>query len=247
MSSESGRDVVFIGDVHLDEGDPQLKDFLSFLDGLPEIAGTVVLMGDLFEVWIGRPELEQSHHRAVADKLGDLRRRGVRVLYLEGNRDYRVGLRYVGTALDEATDQGIEERVGGHRLFAIHGDMVNPRDHQYRRWRRVSRSKLVWGLFNLMPSRLRLRLSDHLVHRFSRTNMEFRMEFPAAEVDAYAAEFFRQGYDTVVLGHFHVEKDLQLTSPDPPGRILVLPEWKGSRRHLVARRDGEIVFVDSRY
>jgi hypothetical protein len=32
---------------------------------------------------------------------------------------------------------------------------------------------------------------------------------------------------------------------DPAGRILVLPEWKATRRHLRVGADGQIAFVDA--
>ena len=51
--------------------------------------------------------------------------------------------------------------------------------------------------------------------------------------------------DVVVLGHFHVEKDLSSDASGGAKRILVLPEWRESRRHLVARADGTVEFVDS--
>ena len=52
-------------------------------------------------------------------------------------------------------------------------------------------------------------------------------------------------FDLVVLGHFHVEKDLVLEPPGPAGRVMVLPEWKGSRRYLRVGADGRAAFVDS--
>ena len=67
----------FIGDVHLDRDDPALGDFLNFLDRLGETSRRVVLIGDLFNLWIGRQELEQPHQTAVVDALQRLRRRGV--------------------------------------------------------------------------------------------------------------------------------------------------------------------------
>jgi UDP-2,3-diacylglucosamine hydrolase len=200
-------------------------------------------MGDLFNLWIGQRELEQPQHAAVAAKLADLRRRGVRVRYLEGNRDYGVAGLYAGSALDTSTEEGIVEEHGGHRLYAVHGDRVNVADRQYRRWRRFSRSRPVWALFSLLPTGTRLRLAESLEARMRGTNPEYRQRFPERAVRQFAERLFRAGHDGLVLGHFHVEKELR--SSDPPGRILVLPEWKSTRRHLEVRPDGEIHFVDS--
>lgn len=242
--SEMGRDLVYIGDVHLDVGDAHLGDFLLFLDSLVSTAGRVVLAGDLFNLWIGERELEQEHQTAVLARFEALRKRGVVVRYLEGNRDYRIARAYEGRYLDESTAGGLSEHHGGHRIFAIHGDLANPRDRQYRAWRRLSRSAPFWAFFRLLPRNRRLRFAEGLEGRMRSSNLEYKSEFPEAEVRAYGAGFLARGFDTVVLGHFHVEKDLVSTPPAPPGRIFVLPEWKESRRYLRVSADGEIVFAN---
>ena len=242
---EASGDLVFVGDVHLDGTDAHLEAFLDFLEGLRETTSRLVFLGDLFNLWIGRRELEQPHQRAVAEKLESLRGGGMVVRYVEGNRDYRIGPAYVGSALDEATLDGISEEFGGRRLWAIHGDLANPTDRYYRRWRAVSRSAPFWVLFNLIPRKRRMRLADSIESKMRKSNREFKAGFPEPEVRTYAAGFLQQGYDTVVLGHFHVEKDLRAQVRETTGRILVLPEWRESRRHLRVDRGGNVEFVDS--
>jgi UDP-2,3-diacylglucosamine hydrolase len=242
---DNAGNLALVGDVHLDRDDPVLPDFLAFLDRLGESCGRIVFLGDLFNIWFGRPELEMPHQGAVVEKLAELRGRGVVVRYVEGNRDYRIGDGYAGTALDDANDEGVIEQWGGTRLFVVHGDLANVQDRQYRAWRRFSRSFAVWGIFNLLPAATRLRLAEKLERRMRATNLEYKQEFPEAQVRAYAAPYLRAGFDAVVLGHFHVEKDLLLGPPGPAGRVMVLPEWKGTRRHLQVDADGSAAFVDS--
>ncbi len=114
-------DLVFVGDVHLDREDASLPAFLRFLDALEPTTRRLVLVGDLFNLWLGQRSLEQPHQTAVVSKLAQLRERGVSVVYLEGNRDYRIAGGYRGSALDEVSDRGFVERVAGRRVFAIHG------------------------------------------------------------------------------------------------------------------------------
>ena len=146
---------------------------------------------------------------------------------------------YAGDAVDDATDRGIVERLGGKSLFAIHGDLANRRDRQYRAWRRVGRSAVLWALFNLLPRSRRLKTASSLEERMRGSNPDFKRAFPEAEVREYATPWLARGHDAVVLGHFHVELDLAARQ----GRILVLPEWKGSRRYLRVRENGEIGFA----
>ena len=238
-------DLVFIGDVHLDRDDPQLEAFLAFLDRVAETSARLVLMGDLFNLWIGRRELEQPHQTAVIRRLAELRRRGRVVRYLEGNRDYRIGPCYAGGSLDEATSKCVVEEFGGRRLLAIHGDLANPADRQYRTWRWFSRTPLVWALFNLLPRSQRMRMAESLERRLRSSNPGFKRALPERVVKEYAARLLASGGDALVLGHFHVERDLPLTVAGRTVRLLVLPEWKESRRHLRVGPEGTIGFVDS--
>ena len=76
------------------------------------------------------------------------------------------------------------------------------------------------------------------------TNTEMKREFPDALVKAYASRYLETAGSAVVLGHFHVEKELS-GGPSAEGRIFVLPEWKGSRRHLRVTSTGAMGFEDS--
>ncbi len=237
-------DLAFVGDVHLERDDPELEAFLAFLDRLCAGTRRIVLMGDLFNIWIGRRSVEQPHQRAVAAKLAELRAAGIHVRYVEGNRDYRIADAYCGSALDEAGDRGFSERWGGLRLFAIHGDLVNPRDRQYRTWRRLSRSAPLWGVFRALPRAAASRLADSLERRMRTTNLRHKRAFPEQHVRDYAARHLER-HDGVVLGHFHEERELTARPPSAPGRIFVLPDWKSSRRYLRVTAGGEIGFVDA--
>jgi UDP-2,3-diacylglucosamine pyrophosphatase LpxH len=177
----------------------------------------------------------------VLSALAGLRRRGLIVRYVEGNRDYHVGVGPGACAFDEVAAGGLTERFGGRRLFAIHGDLANPADRQYRLWRRASRCAPVGWLVHRLPVRHRLLVAGRLERRMRRSNPAFKGEFPEQVVREYATRFLRAGHELVVLGHFHVERDLR--TADPPGRILVLPEWKAGRRHLRVGAAGEVAFV----
>jgi UDP-2,3-diacylglucosamine hydrolase len=235
------RELAFVGDVHLDRDDRDLAPFLLALDGLGERAGRIILMGDLFNLWIGERRLELPHQAAVADRLASLRRRGVEVVYVEGNRDYGIAEGYLGTAFDRVTGGGAEERWGGRRLFAVHGDLANVADRQYRAWRRLSRSGPFLALFRLVPSGARLRLAERLEARMRSTNLRMKRVFPEARVREYAAPHLARGIDAVVLGHFHEER--RLSAPPAPGEIVVLPDWKSSRRYFRVTGEGRMEFA----
>ncbi|HEX4823369.1 MAG TPA: metallophosphoesterase [Candidatus Polarisedimenticolaceae bacterium] len=237
-------DLVFVGDVHLDRADPDLAAFVDYLRGLAPRAGRIVLMGDLFNLWIGGGGLEQAHHAVVTACLRELRAGGTEVHYLEGNRDYRVGRAHRGSAFDAVDATGLREDWAGLKIWAAHGDLVNARDLQYRSWRRISRSAPVWWLFSSIPRPRRFALAESLERRMRGTNLEMKRDFPESIVRDYAARRVAEGDDLVVLGHFHIERALTIDGAKP-GRVFVLPEWKGSRRHLRVDASGRAAFEDS--
>ena len=231
-----GSDLVFVGDVHLDRDDADLPAFLSYLGALGRTCGRVVLMGDLFNLWLADPRLELAHHRAVIEELRRMRRAGIEVHYLEGNRDYRVGPAHLGTPCDAVSDEGLVESWAGRRVWAAHGDLVNRGDSQYRLWRRVSRSGAVWAVFSAIPEGRRFAVAESIERRMRGTNAGMKRDFPIEQVRSYSRDYLASGNDAVVLGHFHDEHDLDAS----PGRIVVVPAWKESRRHLRLDASGRL-------
>ncbi len=237
----SGK-LVFVGDVHLEPDDPAGGAFLSFLERLAGFASRVVLLGDLFPIWIGQRKLERPHQRLVVERLQALRRAGVEVVYVEGNRDFRIRSAYLGLAFDAVSEGEFAQPWAGRTWLAIHGDLANPRDRLYRIWRRVARSGAAWGLFRALPPSRRLAVAAWLERRLREANPNFKGGLPETTVRAYAAERLARGYDALVLGHFHVERFFEVEGKP----VYVLPEWRQSRRLLEVSREGKARFCDAR-
>lgn len=231
-------DLAFVGDVHLDRDDALLEPLLAWLDRLGGSCATIVFIGDLFNLWIGDRALEAPHHTAVVERLTALRQAGVAVHYVEGNRDYRIGEAYEGSAFDTVAGDSLTIECGGTRVWAAHGNLVNLDDRQYRTWHRLSRSAPLWALFRLIPGGSRAGVAERIERRMRATNLDYKASFPEAMVRRYAEPQFAAGHDLVVLGHFHQEHDL----PTEDGRIIVLPSWRDARRFLRITAAGHAAF-----
>lgn len=233
-------DLIFVSDSHLRSDDEETDRFLRFLAREGPTAGTVILVGDIFDLWVARRGLELAVHRAVVDAVARLRGQSVLVKYVQGNRDYFVADRYRDGPFSEVAEESLLEVHGGRRIHVSHGDLVNPRDRQYLFWRRFSRSAPVRRAFEWIPSRPAGRLSSYLERRFRTTNLSFRRGFPRPEAEAYAREVFARGADTVVLGHFHEARLLELEG----GALFVLPGWREEHRYLRVDGSGEARFAE---
>jgi UDP-2,3-diacylglucosamine pyrophosphatase LpxH len=182
-------------------------------------AREVSILGDLFELWLGLAGLEQSWQRAIFEPLFALKRVGVKLRYVVGNKDYFVEEWNAREHLfEQVWDPGgsLDSPIGP--LHLAHGDLVNTRDRQYRAWRRVSRSRPFAWLVSRAPRRWTGALASRVARGMQNTNRYHKSYFPETELRRCAREL-PQGPATLVYGHFHVHKEL--TEGDK--RVITLP------------------------
>lgn len=237
--------IALLGDAHLREGDAEVEAFIGFLDSLPRDIRVLGILGDLFSTWIGRRELCRPHQADIVEALRRLRRRGCQLIYVEGNHDFFLDRLYDGEPFDMLADESLDLRLAGRRIHLAHGDLMNRRDLQYRAWRGLSKNRLFFGLFNLVPRRPRERMIDAVESSLARTNLEFRGGFPVAECEAYARPRIRDGVELLVFGHFHEERRLEVQDGDRRGTVFVLPAWRSDHRYLRIDPGADPVFTSS--
>ena len=81
---------LFISDLHLSEETPEIEQaFYEFLRRECK-AESLIILGDLFEVWVGDDD-DAAQPCRVKEKLLSLSRAGWEVLLLPGNRDFMLG------------------------------------------------------------------------------------------------------------------------------------------------------------
>ena len=221
--------VAVIADAHVGGPGGSAAPLVEQLEQLERPGGPecerLVLLGDLFQAWIGYPRFETPDHRRVVEVLRRLKAEGLPIHYVEGNRDffldrspYADALTTLGTEIGFAT--------GGVRYLAVHGDGLDPRDRQYRFWRRASKSFLSRAIVSRIPEHFARRLVSSTEERLSRTNLEHKREVPEAVIRAYAERRLREGYDVLLLGHFHEERHYEVSG----GQVWVLNAWFNHRR-----------------
>jgi UDP-2,3-diacylglucosamine pyrophosphatase LpxH len=238
----TARGVAFVGDAHLLAGDEATRAFVAFLERAPGRFERLVLVGDIFDLWIARPHLHEAHHDLVLEALAQARARGLAIDYAVGNRDYAVE----SLARAPFDRVALELLVAGDSgWIAEHGDLVNDADAQYRAWRRFSRSRPVLHGFLALPGAVSRPLAAWLERRMRTTNLQYKRRFPIEAARHHASRVLGEtGARYLVLGHFHQE----LRFPVDGGEVLVLPDWKRARRHalwLPAADGGTFTFEPS--
>lgn len=219
-----------VGDLHLDLFDEAqvapAADWLAALAGAPRL----VVLGDLFEFWVGTQQGRLPGARALVGALGDLVGRGTAVDVLHGNRDFLLGRDFErATGARVRPDGLVGDTPGGGRTLFVHGDELCTGDVAYQRYRRVVRSaparlvvrNLPFGVQRRLAARLR-RASERAVAAKPDPTKAMR----PAVVERMAEE---QGADTLICGHAHVFRDERLGGGV---RWLVIDGWGGARDAL---------------
>lgn len=215
------RTVDFISDVHLHPGDAATcAAWQRYLQQTP--ADAVLMLGDLFEVWVGDDALQEPgsfETQCVATLQAASQR--LALFFMAGNRDF-----LVGTALAEAS--GLQRLADptlfcwqDQRLLLSHGDALCLDDVDYQRFRLLARSASWQHQFLAQPLATRRAQA-----RGIRQESEARKQSGAsyADVDGPSATAWLQAAQasTLIHGHTHRPAEHALA---PHLRRIVLSDW----------------------
>ncbi len=215
-----------LADAHLGGPGGEAGPLLAQLEGLAA-AGCerLVVLGDLFHVWVGQPKFETAEIAQVAAALRRLRADGLPIHYIEGNRDFFLAGSAYADIFTSIGDE-IAFTAGGRRCLAVHGDGLNDRDWKYLFWRFLSKSAPVRLLVRLLPAAMARRFVLRTERRLAETNFKHRFAIPERAIRRYAERRLREGHDLLLLGHFHEERRWTVAG----GEVWLLEAWFSSRR-----------------
>jgi len=223
-----------MSDAHLGFAPPEVeRNVVGFLRHLQDVAGSVVINGDLFEFWFEwKSVIPRRGFRALA-ALADLVERGIPVMMLAGNHDC-----WGGDVLRK--DVGVDYRAGpwtgdaaGWRMMIDHGDGLRPaEDRGYRALRKVLRNSAAIRAFRWLHPDIATPLATGSSHA-SRTYVagDRGRGLHDAAVRAATADPSRE---IIVYGHSHVATLERL----PGGAIYANPgSWLDAPTYLRVATD----------
>jgi len=228
---------VFLSDAHLNQDDTHSRNFLALADRAAAEGVSLFLLGDMFDLWFGTPNLTFGFQRPIIDRLRELRRGGLKLYYVEGNRDFFLQKDHEGGTFDVVSEAEMRAVVGGKNLYLSHGDTVNRADFMYRFWKGISKNRLSYGSVAHLPSSVILPLADRIERKLRRSNLRYKGSFPEREARDFSLRLFGHGVDFVILGHFHQERLTRFTQGGATKMLVVLPSWKEQWRYFYI--DGE--------
>ena len=224
----------FVSDVHLGlrVGDPAEREgrFVAFLRSLPEDAGALYLLGDIWDFWYEYRDVVPKGYIRVFSALQDLMDRGVDVYFFQGNHDVWTYSYFEELGMKKLVQPAVVE-MEGKRFCLGHGDGLGPVPFGYRFLRGLFHNPVAQFLFSMLHPRIAFGFGNG----WSRGNRLARHEeyvFKGEDeplykfVEAYAAQ---NRVDYFVFGHYHASVDMTLPSGT---RLLVLKDWMESSPYI---------------
>jgi UDP-2,3-diacylglucosamine hydrolase len=229
-----------LSDLHLCESMP--RTVAAWSDHLLHTrADAVLMLGDVFEVWVGDDQRSRPFEARCVDLMAEAASRRT-IAFMPGNRDF-----LLGQAMREACGlQGLRDPTvldaWGHRLLLTHGDALCIADQPYQQFRALSRAPEWQRRFLAMPLVERLHQAAE-ARAASQARKDAAGFDPAlwADVDAAAAAAWMHasGCRDLVHGHTHRPGSETLA---PGLQRHVLTDWDldtGSRAEILrVTRDG---------
>lgn len=238
------RGIELLSDLHLGEQAPAtahaLAEHLAASD-----ADLIVLLGDLFEVWIGDEQLDApadpvSPMAQALQALAEAARRRP-VAMLTGNRDFLLGpeaARRLGWTV--LPDRCVLQAFG-HRQVLVHGDAECLDDRDYQRFRAQVRTPGWREAFLARPLAERMAVArsmrDGSEQRKREQGLAGYADLDRAEMLSLLAA---AGADRLIHGHTHRPGDERL---GPGLSRHVLSDWDLDGQHGPAR--AEVLRLDA--
>jgi UDP-2,3-diacylglucosamine hydrolase len=216
------RSIDLLSDVHLHPFAPRTFDAWR-LHLLQTSADAVLILGDLFEVWVGDDSRDSGFERECADVLAQASKRCV-VGFMAGNRDFLVGTDMLAECGVRRLADPTLLSAWGRRYLLSHGDALCLADVDYQRFRAQVRSQAWQSGFLAQPLIERRRLARAMRD----ASAEHQAARPAAEawadVDELAACDWLKAAKSETLIHGHTHRPGVVSLPGGRKR-LVLSDW----------------------
>ena len=218
------RTVDFISDLHLGPEEPRTFDAWARYLGRTR-ADAVIILGDLFEAWVGDDAAVPGSFEARCGQVLD----GCQadMAFMRGNRDFLLGHDFLARhRVRELASDPTVLTFGQQRYLLSHGDLLCTDDVAYQQFRRQVRTPEWQAAFLARPLAERQAMARQMREH---SEAHHAAQGVYAHIDAQLARRWlaEAGATTLIHGHTHQPGDHALGA-DAAGRPLtqvVLSDW----------------------
>jgi len=232
---------LIIADAHVGHAGRDAADMVQVVGRAAE-AGfrELIYLGDAFQYLIGMAKFWTPAVQTVLLEWDRVRRRGMTIGLIEGNRDFFLDDPELAERVDW-TGRQRDFTAGGRAFRVVHGDRVNLRDVQYRFWSAVSKSRPARAWARLLPGALAVAIVSHMEARLAATNRKYRYRKPIRDLERAARDAWAEGVDVLLWGHFHTG----WATGNGDRLAMVVPAWMETRGCLAVADDGSWSWLSS--
>jgi UDP-2,3-diacylglucosamine hydrolase len=228
---------IVIADAHLSAADDETRSLVECLATVGPTVEMVILLGDLFALWVAHQAHTAAHHQQVLEQVRRLRQSGTKVVFLEGNREFGVG-RWRSGAFDHVGYEFSLRSASGESWLFTHGHQLDSRDRRTHLLHRCLRSGFVLTLLGALPAGWLRRLGDRLERRFRQQNLRYKTAIDHSVLESFLQRAARAGVSHVVIGHLHLAVEVVTSSAGQCSRLIALPDWRSTHCYLRIASDG---------
>jgi len=235
-------DPVFISDLHLTAERPRtVQRFLRFMREDAPAHPELVILGDLFEFWIG--DDAGAAAAPVIEALAAAARAGQRVLVMHGNRDMLLGRDFAHAIGGRLLADPVVADIAGTRTLLSHGDAWCTRDVAYQQFRAMVRQPDFQRGFLAKPVPERIAVARSARQQSETEKAVKAMDIMDVTPDAIVGALEAAGVQRLIHGHTHRPGVHAHEANGRGAERWVLPDWDCDS---VEPRGGFLDFVDGR-
>ena len=224
---------LLISDLHLTPSMPlTAQRFFDFCEKEAPKVETVLILGDLFEYWVGDDAaLHSPFQQEVKNALATLSTK-VKTYYLHGNRDFLVGKHFLSKTGMTLMPDPSKINIAGSEYILCHGDSLCTADIGYQVFRSWVRKPWIQKLFLRMPLNWRRSIANRLR---SNSGMQYQQSIQSsiegvqaktdATLAACAAVLKDQNGNQLIHGHTHLPRRHQEHLQGQEWQRWVLSDW----------------------
>lgn len=242
----------FVSDIHLKTAEERNGQILlRFLRSLLQQDPSQVhlfLLGDIFDLWVGGHDYFVKKFRPLTDALVDLKKAGARITYIEGNHDVHIEGFFQKKLGAEVFVEAQYYQIDGLTLRCEHGDLINPDDIKYLKYRSIIRNPYIKPLGSILPGRfwdyLGNKASKNSRHRSAQYRSAYEEKLIKMIRDHAVRAYQEKPFDLIISGHMHVFDDEVLTINSKKVRSVNLGSWFEDKVRIFRLRQGQGEWVE---
>ena len=236
---------LFISDLHLSPGQPELIRLATDFVAQQVNVDAFYILGDIFNTWLG-DDLVPAEFDPFIQALQKLQQQGSKIYLMVGNRDFMLGKAFARRVGGSLLEDPVMIDVYGHKILLMHGDSLCTDDVSYQRYRKVVRNRWLQKLFLAMPLTVRQGISDKIKAK-SKQQKQYK-QAQIMDVNPAAVRQVMQQYNARLLLHGHTHRPAIHTlqsSQNIANYRIVLGDWQPDASYIEITPE-KIRLVDKR-